>query len=117
MTPAEVQCYMRALFTALRNVHSHHVIHRDIKPSNFLYHRDSGRLCVRVRVRVRVCVCVLKVLNFVSFRFRLVDFGLAHLAPTTSSKSQSGILSAYIDIYVVYECRVSREQHGVNRVV
>ena len=55
MTPAEVQCYMRALFIALCNVHSHHVIHRDIKPSNFLYHRDSGRLCVFVCVCVRVC--------------------------------------------------------------
>ena len=43
MTPAEVQRYMRGLFTALRNVHSHHIIHRDVKPSNFLYDRQSSR--------------------------------------------------------------------------
>ena len=43
MTPSEVQRYMRALFTALCNVHSHRVIHRDIKPSNFLYNRDTAR--------------------------------------------------------------------------
>ena len=39
----EVQLYMKSLFQALSNVHSHHVIHRDIKPSNFLYHRETRR--------------------------------------------------------------------------
>lgn len=35
--------YVRALFEALRAVHSHRIIHRDIKPSNFLYNRTTRR--------------------------------------------------------------------------
>ncbi len=43
MGVAEVRFYVRALFEALRNVHSHAIIHRDIKPSNFLYNREAKR--------------------------------------------------------------------------
>lgn len=52
MTVVEARDYMSALFSALANVHSHHIIHRDIKPSNFLYNRERKK-------------------------FQLVDFGLA----------------------------------------
>lgn len=63
---SEVRNYMEALFRALRNVHSHHIIHRDIKPSNFLYNRETKQ-------------------------FQLVDFGLAHLESSrTSSGKQTG---------------------------
>lgn len=57
----EVQLYMKSLFQALSNVHSHHVIHRDIKPSNFLYHRETRR-------------------------FQLIDFGLAQLETAASTR-------------------------------
>lgn len=43
MGVAEMQWYMKALFEALRKVHSHSIIHRDIKPSNFLYNRATRR--------------------------------------------------------------------------
>ena len=41
MTLPEARDYMRALFVALKTVHSHQIIHRDIKPSNFLYNRTT----------------------------------------------------------------------------
>ena len=43
VTVQEVQEYMKALFLALKNVHSHRIIHRDIKPSNFLYDRQRSK--------------------------------------------------------------------------
>lgn len=60
MELAEVQCYMKNLFIALRRVHKFNVIHRDVKPSNFLYNRRKRQ-------------------------FLLVDFGLAQHVPQTAS--------------------------------
>ena len=120
MTPSEVQRYMRALFTALCNVHSHRVIHRDIKPSNFLYNRDTARstelsllvisplshlppspspspshsdivqLYADTGRSQSDTVCTISFLC----RFQLVDFGLAHLEPAAITSAPSSSSSA-----------------------
>ncbi|KAI8087765.1 kinase-like domain-containing protein [Gilbertella persicaria] len=33
----DMKCYLRALFTALQQLHKHKILHRDVKPNNFLY--------------------------------------------------------------------------------
>ena len=59
MTVEETREYMKALFLALRHVHSFHVIHRDIKPGNFLYNRKEKRLVCVVLVKSITCAeCV-----------------------------------------------------------
>ncbi|XP_033105286.1 cell division cycle 7-related protein kinase-like [Anneissia japonica] len=55
----EVRDYMLNLLLALRRVHSFNIIHRDVKPSNFLYNRKLKK-------------------------FALVDFGLAHIIPSSA---------------------------------
>jgi hypothetical protein len=69
MTIDETRQYMKALFLALQQVHSHHIIHRDIKPSNFLY-------------------------NIRDRQYHLLDFGLAHLeSGRTGMFGDSSVLS------------------------
>ena len=41
MTPPDIRCYLRSLFTALKAVHDHNILHRDIKPTNFLYNPEQ----------------------------------------------------------------------------
>lgn len=68
MNLAQVQSYMRQLFTALAHVHDNGLIHRDIKPSNILYHISSRE-------------------------FRLIDFGLAEAvqgSPKSPRSSDQG---------------------------